>query len=134
MRKNGSLLFALLAITFIIGTTSCSKEKRTQNKISGKWDIEKSAYKITEGNTVIDEDTIMHNPGDYIEFNKDGSYEAVIDGDSESGTYKIIGDDQIQIDNEDIATIEKLSNSELTLYNQYTEQDWLYENRIYLTK
>jgi len=133
MRKIGNLLFTGLALMMVLGISSCSKEKTTKNKITGTWDLDKTMYKYTSDGEVIDQGTEQNEEGDQVTFNEDGTYEVIIGGSKDNGTYKIEGDDKIIIDDEALE-IQELTNSSLILYGKEVEDVDVYESWLYFSK
>ncbi len=133
MRKFGTLLVAGLALLFVVGASSCKKEKTTKEKITGTWSIDKMAYKYTSDGEVIDEGTEQNAAGDKITFNDDGTYVVIIDGDQDNGNYTLVGDDKIRIDDETL-DIQELTSNSMILYGKDVEDVDVYESWLYFSK
>lgn len=133
MRKITTLLFAGLALMLVIGMSACTKEKTTKEKITGTWNVDKSAYKVTFNGHVVEEETEQNAAGDEVTFNEDGSYTSTIDGSQESGTYTLVGDDQITIDGETM-NIQELTKKSLIFYFKEVEDNEIFESWLYFSK
>ena len=136
--KQGTLL--LLVSIFVL--TSCEKdEDNKKDDLIGKWNITSVESEITiNGVNIIDylmdelglsqseaeefAEMFMFDVTGTIEFNSDGTYETIIDGESESGTWELI-DNTLILDKgtESEMEFEIISISSSKLVIEFVETD-----------
>ncbi len=111
------LLFTAFITLISLSFTSCKKkdkEETTTEKVQHKWTLVTVVSNSHDagGDNII---TIPGSPGDYINFNSNGTYTSFTGGTSDSGNYSIVSDSQISIDG-DVYTIKTLTSAQFVLY------------------
>lgn len=126
--KNIRLLLILFA--FITVFSACSKDDEkpatTEQKVIGKWNVKRSSYKSYENNKLEYSSEELGVSGEYLEFNSNKTYVALVDGYLTSGSYQILNDGNmtITIDGDAItASIDKLESKLFTFTMTDTYED-----------
>lgn len=73
--------------------TACKKDKDTftTSAINGKWLYVSAHNKMVENGNVLTDKTLTFDAGSHFTFNTDGSFNALVDGDADSGTWNLTG-------------------------------------------
>ncbi|OLY91398.1 Lipocalin-like domain-containing protein [Cnuella takakiae] len=145
---NKSIFAALLMATTLI-CTSCRKDKDEnagpEAGIVGKWKVERMEYTDSgdlNGDGITDDPEIYIELGgaeDYVLFGADGKCTTFIDGDEDKATWRMEGNNNLQIKYEDeddsiSFAIKEWTNNQLVLYAAEESAGAKYEEIIYLYK
>ena len=112
----------LLTIVLLIsmGFIACKKEsstpKTTQDKISGKWNLQSAVTNnYYSGSSHII--TYTGTAADYADFRNDGKVYSFVDGSYDTSRYAIISDTKMWIDNDStVFDIQTLTNTDFKIY------------------
>lgn len=131
------------ALALVVSLVACKKEdgdddtqKNNSDKIVGTWvgvKLEAYAYNSTTNDTAM----AIEVPGGFsATFNSDNSFQAMMLGDTTSGTYSISGNMLTMMDSEDttMAEITTLSSSSLVLEEEEIEGEDVYESKLEFKK
>jgi len=131
MKKTNNYLF-LLATLLIVGFSACKKNDSTEERVLGKWFVEKREIKTTrDGRSSVYDYPVT--PADYFSFKKDNTFLRSFDGVVSSGSYLILGDNLLKINN-DTAIISKITKNELNFNIKALGVDAIMETELNLTK
>lgn len=134
-------LFSLFVIASLAGTTSLSsckkdKEASSQDKIVGRWDMDRAFFEISFGGESAKDTTVFEN-GEYIEFKSDGTMIAHSDDESNTSSWTIDGSKLKLVDPEDGTEeydIQKLTDNELVLHAKESNGSDFYETTLHLKR
>lgn len=119
-----SLLF-LGAIFFISSCKKEEKEKTTQEKITGKWNVISKIIETTIPSEPVSIDTLMGTKDDYIDFRSDGKLSVFFDGLMQEGvSYVIENDTMINLEGEPF-NIRELNNTKFVFDRIIEETKWI---------
>jgi len=109
--------FAILAF-FSVSFTACKKEKAktASEQIIGTWQIKTVVYNDHFDNLDHTITTSSFTANDTYEFKKDGTVYANIQGQSDSSTYTIAGENKLTITDDATYDIKTLDGHTLVLY------------------
>lgn len=132
MLKSRLNLFLITTI-LLIGFSACNKHDSTEDKVDGKWFVQKRKITTTrDGRGSVNDYPVT--PADYFSFKKkNNSFIRSFDGVVTSGTYLLISDNQIKINN-DTATIIKITKDEFNFTIRAVGVDAIMETELNLTK
>lgn len=128
--KKVLLLFLLFA-----SVTSCKKDNNTDAGIVGKWKVVKDEIVIVRDGQQIDTETEYYQDTDYIEIFSDNTMKFFIDGDTDSGKWRLEDNGKrfVMIEtgsnDEYPYEIKVLNKSTLVLYEEYM----IYQNTYKVT-
>lgn len=131
-------LFAGVVLFF----TACKKddEASTLSKLQGSWNFQKE-YFHSNFMGIDTRDTILGDPGEFIEFRNDNKVYSYIDTERDTLGYQLLGENKLirwEIDDptqRDTSNIITLTNSQLTLSYYFNEPGFgYYEGTIFLVK
>lgn len=132
MLKSRLNLFLLTTI-LLIGFSACHKHDSTEDKVDGKWFVEKRKITTTRnGQGSINDYPVTS--ADYFSFRKKtNSFIRSFDGVVTSGTYLVISDNLIKINN-DTATISLITKDQFNFTIRAVGIDAVMETELNLTK
>lgn len=133
MKKINNIVVACAVILLISGFAACKKKDvATRDKVTGKWWVSKREVKTINNDqpTVFDYPV---TPADYFSFKADNQYINSFDGVVSSGTYHIIDDQSIVI-NQDTASILNLTDKVFHLKWRTVGADQIREITLHLKK
>jgi hypothetical protein len=123
-----------IALLAVVTLASCKKqkEKTTQEKISGKWNIV----------SIVDNDyysgsshvtTYTGTASDYLDFKNDGTVFVSFTGITNNSNYGLIGDTKIWIENDNY-DIKTLTDNQFVLYSKDSYGSDYYESTMTLKR
>ena len=113
MKKILSLIAPIILLSLI--SFSCKKTKETTaQKLQHKWTIV-SEVDNSHDSGGDDIDTSVGVPGDFLNFNANGTVTSQFEGAADNVTYSLISDTEISISGETF-TIKTLNDTQLVLY------------------
>ena len=117
----------------MVGFASCAKNDTTEQKVDGKWFVEKRKITTTrDGRGSVNDFPVT--TADYFNFKKENNtFIRKFDGVVTSGTYFVISDEQIKINN-DTATIIKITKDQFNFKIRAVGVDAIMETELNLTK
>ncbi len=117
MKKLFLFTTTILLLFFFLSACKKNKDETTAEKLQHKWTIVDLTdnYHDASGDNI---DNTAGMPGDFINFDANGTYTSQSSGSTDSGVYSLIGDTQISIDG-DTSTIKTLTSTQLVLYLKY---------------
>lgn len=130
------VLVALTILTLIsAGFTSCKKEKAkpVSERIIGVWHLKTYVYNEHYDNA----DHSLNSPAqptDSFEFKDDGTFHANLNNSVESSTYTIIGENQVNIADDETYDIRQLDDHNMILYVKETDADEFVELTLTFTR
>ena len=131
----------LLLLAFVSLFAACKKsEKEEQDKIIGKWTLDRNVYNEYVDGTLEREEE-GYDAGDYFEFREDGTCTIRAYSEVESGMYSVQDNAKLLFTSSDAATpgtdtldIKTLTDSDLTLYTKETDGADYAELYLYLSR
>jgi hypothetical protein len=138
MKKISIVLAALILGSFVFNSCKgdeSSGELTTQKKLQHRWglvDIRDINY-VGSTTTVDYIDTVVHGPGNFLEFSTNANAYITIDGQSDTVKYRIVNDQTLEFDG-DVFTIDVLTSSSCIFTFKEREEPPFYDNIITLKR
>lgn len=115
-----ALAFVSLTMLFLPACKKSDKQQTTLEKIQYKWQLESD--EINDHYSGMDDfTTITGDPGDIIDFRKDGNVYVNVGGFTDTSAYTLSGDTKITIAGTQIYDIKTLTSNSFILYNKETD-------------
>lgn len=137
------VLFRSMALAAVVGLVACNKDedddtqKNNSDNIVGSWTgvkLEAYAYNTNTNDTAM---SLVFPGGFSATFNSDNSYEALMLGDTTTGSYSISGNMITMIDSDQDTTVGEittLTSSSLVIEEEEVDGEDVYEAKMELKK